>query len=145
MVLSVYTQYHCSILNPSCELMEFIIIDDSVFDLFTQEKLLLKSGLTKTIKTFSSPLEAMDYLRIQTGDMPETVILLDLQMPGINGFEFTEHYGLLPERVRNRIRLFMISSTVDVSDIEQAESNPHIIRLLSKPLEIPVLKALLGK
>lgn len=125
--------------------MEFIIIDDSVFDLFTQEKLLLKSGLTKTIRTFGSPLEAMDYLRTQTADIPETVILLDLQMPGINGFEFTEQYGRLPEPVRHKIRLFMISSTVDISDIEQAESNPYIIQLLSKPLEIPVLKELLKK
>jgi CheY-like chemotaxis protein len=123
--------------------MEFIIVDDSVFDLFTQEKLLLKSGLTKTVKTFGLAQHAIEYLRGQTAEMPETVILLDLQMPGINGFEFTEHYGLLPESVRKRIRLFMISSTVDISDIEQAESNPYIIQLLSKPLEIPLLRELL--
>ncbi|WP_353720674.1 response regulator [Dyadobacter sp. 676] len=123
--------------------MEFIIVDDSVFDLFTQEKLLLKSGLTETVRTFGVPQEAIEYLMQQDADMPETVILLDLQMPGINGFEFTEHYGLLPEEVRKRIRLFMISSTVDISDIEQAEVNPYIIRLLSKPLEIPQLRELL--
>jgi CheY-like chemotaxis protein len=123
--------------------MEFIIVDDSVFDQFTQEKLLLKSGLTKTVRTFSSAQQAIDHLREQDVDMPETVILLDLQMPGLNGFEFTEHYGLLPEAVRKRIRLFMISSTVDASDIAQAEANPYIIQLLPKPLEIPLLRELL--
>ncbi|GGM86993.1 response regulator [Dyadobacter beijingensis] len=123
--------------------MEFIIVDDSVFDLFTQEKLLLKSGLTETVRTFNSPQEAIYYLQGQSAGMPETVILLDLQMPGINGFEFTEQYGLLPEAIRSRIRLFMISSTVDISDIEQAEANPYIIQLLSKPLEIPLLRELL--
>jgi CheY-like chemotaxis protein len=138
----MHVQYDCS--EPfSCCKMEFIIVDDSVFDLFTQEKLLLKSGLTKTVKTFGLAQHAIEYLRGQTAEMPETVILLDLQMPGINGFEFTEHYGLLPESVRKRIRLFMISSTVDISDIEQAESNPYIIQLLSKPLEIPLLRELL--
>lgn len=126
----------------SCK-MEFIIVDDSVFDLFTEEKLLLKSGLTETVRTFSSAQQAIDYLRGQGEDMPETVILLDLQMPGLNGFEFTEQYGLLPDPIRKRIRLFMISSTVDISDIEQAEANPYIIRLLSKPLEIPLLRELL--
>lgn len=125
--------------------MEFIIVDDSVFDLFTQEKLLLKSGLTETVRTFNSPQQAIEHLREHGERMPETVILLDLQMPGLNGFEFTQHYGLLPEAVRKRIRLFMISSTVDISDIEEAESNPYIIRLLSKPLEIPVLRELLRK
>lgn len=123
--------------------MEFIIVDDSAFDQFTQEKLLLKSGLTETVRTFSSGQQAIDHLREQDMDMPETVILLDLQMPGINGFEFTEQYGLLPNAVRKRIRLFMISSTVDISDIEQAEANPYIIQLLSKPLEIPLLRELL--
>jgi len=123
--------------------MEFIIVDDSVFDQFTQEKLLLKSGLTETVRTFSSAQQAIDHLRTQDADMPDTVILLDLQMPGLNGFEFTEQYGLLPKAVRKRIRLFMISSTVDVSDIEQAEANPYIIQLLPKPLEIPLLKELL--
>ncbi|GGH22384.1 response regulator [Dyadobacter endophyticus] len=125
--------------------MEFIIVDDSVFDQFTQEKLLLKSGLTKTVRTFSSAQQAIDHLRDQGADMPETVILLDLQMPGLNGFEFTEHYGLLPDVVRKRIRLFMISSTVDTSDIEEAEANPYIIQLLPKPLEIPLLRELLKR
>lgn len=124
--------------------MEFIIVDDSVFDQFTQEKLLLKSGLTKTVRTFSSAQLAIDHLRSLDANMPETVILLDLQMPGLNGFEFTEHYGLLPDAIRKRIRLFMISSTVDISDIEQAEANPYIIQLLSKPLEIPLLRELLN-
>jgi len=123
--------------------MEFIIVDDSVFDQFTQEKLLLKSGLTDTVRTFSSAQQAIDHLRTQDVHMSETVILLDLQMPGLNGFEFTNLYGMLPEAVRKRIRLFMISSTVDESDIEQAEANPYIIRLLSKPLEIPLLRELL--
>jgi len=125
--------------------MEFIIVDDSVFDQFTQERLLLKSGLTQTVRTFSSAQHAIDHLRKQDVDIPETVILLDLQMPELNGFEFTEQYGLLPAAVRKRIRLFMISSTVDVSDIEQAKANPYIIELLPKPLEIRLLRELLKK
>ncbi|MCF0062482.1 response regulator [Dyadobacter chenwenxiniae] len=125
--------------------MEFILIDDSVFDLFTQEKLLLRSGLAKSVKTFGSAQLAMDYLHAQSDEFPETVILLDIQMPGINGFEFTGHYAALPETLRKRIKLFMISSTVDTDDIEEVRLNPYVIELLSKPLEIPVLRALLGQ
>ncbi|MEO6287673.1 MAG: response regulator [Dyadobacter sp.] len=125
--------------------MEFIIIDDSVFDLFTQEKLLLKSGLTKLVHPFGSASDAIEYLRQCDETFPNTVILLDLQMPGINGFEFTEHYALLPLAIREKIKLFMISSTVDTTDIEEARTNPYIIQLLSKPLEIPVLRELLRK
>lgn len=126
-------------------IMEFILIDDSVFDLLTEEKLLLKSGLTDTVKSFSSAQEAIKFLKEQTGAMPETVILLDLQMPEINGFEFTRHFAEMSEEMRKRIRIYMISSTVDSMDIEEARANPYIIELLSKPLEIPVLRSLLGE
>lgn len=125
--------------------MEFILIDDSVFDLLTEEKLLLKSGLTDTVKSFSSAQEAIKFLKEQTGAMPETVILLDLQMPEINGFEFTRHFAEMSEEMRKRIRIYMISSTVDSMDIEEARANPYISELLSKPLEIPVLRSLLGE
>ncbi|QRQ99556.1 response regulator [Dyadobacter sandarakinus] len=123
--------------------MDFILIDDSVFDLFTHEKLLMRSGLAQHVTSFGSGREAIDFLMEQTTEMPETVILLDLQMPEINGFEFTGLYASLPSEIRSRIKLFMISSTVDTADILEARNNPHIIRLLSKPLEIPLLKSLL--
>jgi len=125
--------------------MEFLLIDDSSFDLFTQEKLLLRSGLTTEVKTFNSAQLALDFLSEQSAEMPETVILLDIQMPGINGFEFIRKYAHLPDAVKNRIKIFMISSTVDITDVEEASANPFIITLLSKPLEIPVLKTLLNK
>jgi CheY-like chemotaxis protein len=123
--------------------MEFILIDDSFFDLFTHEKLLLKSGLAKSVKAFASAQLALDHLRKQTQELPETVILLDIQMPEINGFEFVERYAGLPETLRKRIRLYMISSTVDLADIEAAETNGNIIALLEKPLDIPVLRTLI--
>ena len=125
--------------------MEFILIDDSEFDLFTQRKLLVKSGLAQSVRPFNDPQLALNYLQQQTAAMPETVILLDLQMPGLNGFEFTEAYGLLPMELRARIKLFMISSTVDKSDIEEAEANQYILHLLSKPLEVQVLRRLLSQ
>ncbi|MCF2488783.1 response regulator [Dyadobacter sp. CY347] len=125
--------------------MEFILIDDSAFDLFTQEKLLLKSGLARSVKAFSSAQLAMNFLEEQTENFPETIILLDIQMPGLNGFEFTRQYAHLSPALRQRIKIFMISSTVDTDDIAKVRSNPYVIQLLSKPLEIPVLRALMSQ
>ncbi|MCE7042559.1 two-component system response regulator [Dyadobacter sp. CY312] len=120
--------------------INIILIDDSAFDLFIYEKLLIKSGITRTVKTFNSAREALKFLISEESALPQTVILLDLQMPDMNGFDFIDAYAKVPEGLKNKIQIFMLSSTIDSRDIEKARSSPYIIDLLPKPLEIEVLK-----
>ncbi|MEO6284207.1 MAG: response regulator [Dyadobacter sp.] len=121
-------------------LLNFFLIDDSAFDLFIYEKLLKKSGITDSVKTFNSARDALKFLLGEGPALPETVILLDLQMPDMNGFEFIDEFDHLPDFLKSRIRIFMLSSTIDTRDIEKAKASPHIIDLLPKPLEIAFLK-----
>jgi len=116
------------------------LIDDSSFDLFIYEKLLIKSGITSSVKTFNSARDALKHLIGQAENLPDIIILLDLQMPDMNGFEFIDEFGQLPETLRQKVRIFMLSSTIDTRDIEKAKASQHIIDLLPKPLEIPFLK-----
>lgn len=121
-------------------LINVILIDDSSFDLFIYEKLLIKSGITHSVKTFNSAREALKFLVSKESDLPETVILLDLQMPDMNGFEFIDNFALVSQSLKNKIKIFMLSSTIDSRDIDKAVSSPYIIDLLPKPLEINQLK-----
>jgi len=121
-------------------LIDIILIDDSAFDLFIYEKLLIKSGIAKSVRTFNSAREALKYLIDEGHLLPHTVILLDLQMPDMNGFEFIEEFSRVSEILKNKIKIFMLSSTIDNGDIEKARESPDIIDLLSKPLEIDLLK-----
>ncbi|ACT93611.1 response regulator [Dyadobacter fermentans] len=121
-------------------LLNFFLIDDSAFDLFIYEKLLIKSGITNSVKTFNSARDALKYLVTQADTLPDTVILLDLQMPDMNGFEFIDEFDQLSDGLRQKVRIFMLSSTIDTRDIEKAKASQHIIDLLPKPLEIPFLK-----
>ncbi|MCE6989498.1 response regulator [Dyadobacter sp. CY323] len=121
-------------------LLNFFLIDDSAFDLFIYEKLLIKSGITESVRTFNSAREALKHLANHGSTLPEIIILLDLQMPDMNGFEFIDEFDLLPEAVKAQIKIFMLSSTIDTRDIEKAKASPHIIDLLPKPLEVNFLK-----
>ncbi|MCE7063658.1 response regulator [Dyadobacter sp. CY326] len=125
-------------------LLHFFLIDDSAFDLFIYEKLLLKSGITDSVKTFNSARDALKHLVSQGANLPESVILLDLQMPDMNGFEFIEEFDSLPPLLQEKIRIFMLSSTIDTRDIDKARASLHILDLLPKPLEIATLKKKLG-
>ncbi|WP_159473599.1 two-component system response regulator [Dyadobacter sp. 3J3] len=122
---------------------DFILIDDSAFDLFIYEKLIIKSGIGNSVLPFNSAQDALEYLSKEGETIPQTVILLDLQMPGMNGFEFIDEFDLLPEQIKDKIRIYMLSSTIDTRDIDKAKASISIIDLLSKPLEIGVLKTIL--
>lgn len=121
-------------------LLNFFLIDDSAFDLFIYEKLLIKSGITSSVKTFNSARDALKFLVEQADNLPETIILLDLQMPDMNGFEFIDEFDQLSDAIRQKFKIFMLSSTIDTRDIEKAKASRHIIDLLPKPLEISFLK-----
>ncbi len=121
----------------------FLLIDDSEFDLFVYSSIIKKNHLAESLHMFRSAKEALIYLREEKDSLPPTVVLLDLQMSGMNGFEFMEHFSLLPDPLKKKIRLFMLSSTIDQSDIDRVDADPYILELLSKPLEIPpLLKAI---
>lgn len=122
----------------------FILIDDNTLDLFIHEKLLLLNDATASVHTFSGGEQALHYLANEGEKLPESIILLDLQMPGMNGFEFADAFKKLNASLLKKMRLFILSSTVDTTDIEKVQSHTHIENLLSKPLDVTSLMELLN-
>ncbi len=122
----------------------FILIDDSPFDLFIFEKLLIKSKVAESVEKYFSAKNALSWLQETTDLQNDTIILLDLQMPDMNGFEFMHAFQNLPFEITSKITVYMLSSTIDSRDIEKIQNNPLIVDLLSKPLNIEILKSKLG-
>jgi CheY-like chemotaxis protein len=75
----------------------FIIIDDSELDCFVTQKFLELSSKNLAIKTFQNAKHALEIIRENpnAGNFP-TIILLDLQMPFMNGFDFVEEFEKVP-------------------------------------------------
>ena len=124
--------------------LQYLLIDDSEFDLFLNEELIAEGIMPGFTKTFKSAEDALKYIIDSGEELPESVILLDLMMPIMNGFEFLEEFSLLSENTKTKIKIFMLSTTVDREDIQKAKANDHIIDILSKPLNMEILKARLN-
>jgi len=121
-----------------------MLIDDNIIDLKINEKLISLAKLADQITMCQSGQEALNFLKKNSTEIQNlpNLILLDIQMPEMDGFEFMEYYKDLPPSITTNCTVAMLSSTLDFGDIHKAEANPLVIKLLKKPLVIPDLKQL---
>lgn len=121
----------------------FLLVDDSLLDLFIHKKLISISDIAESITTFNSAEEALEYLVENESTLQDSIMLLDLQMPGMNGFRFIDVFSTLSDKIKRSLRIFILSSTVDQGDIKRARENPYIEEMISKPVDVNALKILL--
>jgi len=113
-----------------------MLIDDNEVDLKINSKIITISKLFDDIIVCHSGEEGLDYLNshIDDPDQLPDFVLLDIQMPEMDGFDFLEIYKKFPPSVKDKCLIAILSSTLDFGDIKKAEANPYVIKLLKKPL-----------
>ncbi|SHI64069.1 response regulator [Flavobacterium terrae] len=115
----------------------FLLIDDNSIDQLVTSQLLKKAVGTAEINIVNNGLEGLNWLNTNYNKLEKTlIILLDINMPIMNGFEFLAQYNSFPESLKNKTQVFMLSSTLNNNDIEQIRCNHSVKTLLSKPLSV---------
>lgn len=121
--------------------LHFIVIDDSKLNCFIAEKIIRNNENSNSVQVFMEATEALEYIKNQpdTEFPPRTIIIVDIQMPVMNGFEFVESFEKLPAPIRLQYDIFMISSSVNESDHNRISNYPSVKKLLLKPLTKEIL------
>jgi CheY-like chemotaxis protein len=127
----------------------WLIIDDSKLDCFMAEKIIKNTDHCKTVRSFLKAKEALGYIKTAPVDKEiGTIVLVDLQMPIMNGLEFAEELDKLPREITGNFKIVMIFSTVNKFDLEkfrlQIKELKLVTNLTNKPLTSNTLSQLIS-
>jgi CheY-like chemotaxis protein len=124
---------------------KILIIDDSQIDLPVSALLLKNKFRSADIHLANSAANGLEWLLDHKHELTNgLIILLDVRMPEMDGFEFLNAYELLPEEIKSNTRIIMLSSTLDPFDIQKANSNKYVKTVLNKPLPVSDLVNILS-
>ncbi len=124
-------------------LQSLLVIDDSEMDQYIVQRALKKWGFGGPLFQERDGLGGINFLKSHRenptawGDgFPPTVILLDINMPRMNGFEFLEEFQELlnTHEGLNSSVIMMFSSSELPADKERALKYPFVHGYISKPL-----------
>lgn len=121
--------------------LRVLTIDDNDDDLLFTRIALSRCGVEYDISAYPKAQEALDYLRDTPGHGVD-LILLDINMPVMNGFDFLEAFEALSPAQRGRAVVVLLSSSRDALDRERAARFASVRGFLTKPLERPAAAGL---
>lgn len=121
--------------------INLLVIDDDDINIFIISKIVEKTGYDVEICAKHNGQLAIDYVK-ELLAANKHLVLIDINMPILNGWEFIEAYEALNLEANND--MYMLSSSVYENDIEKAKSYKSVKGFISKPLSIDRLKELLA-
>jgi CheY-like chemotaxis protein len=124
-----------------------VLIDDSDIDLFIQRRFLEVYNFSDELVLYKSAEDALDWLHGINGEGAPDVIFLDLNMPESDGFSFLQSFIALPEKIKTKSKIVVLTSSNSLKDREQAFSFENVIQFITKPLkqsDIEELKRLIN-
>lgn len=115
-----------------------IIVDDDPDYIFFHQLLSKKSGLSDNPISFEDGQELIDYISENNNEkLRNTLIFLDLYMLRINGWEVLDYLETL--KIPNKIKVIVISSSVNMDDKIKAIGYSSVIEYIEKPLTLNYL------
>jgi len=109
-----------------------LIVDDDKAVRFFHRVMVSQSGLSDNPLSFNNGNEAFQYLTENYNNTDTYLLLLDINMPEMDGWQLMD--ALKDEIYRNQVYIIMVTSSVDKADHERAKMYSIVMDVVEKPI-----------
>lgn len=123
----------------------FLVDDDEIFTFLTK-RTIEETNLVDQIKIFSNGQEAIEFLEkaADNVDLLPEIILLDINMPILDGWGFLEEFISLKPSIGKKITIYVVSTSISPFDLERANNASEVSDYIIKPISKSGLIRILG-
>lgn len=128
------------------------MVDDDEGTNFLNRMMIEKAEVAEHIQTVYNGKEAIEYLTNSgkyiknDNSFPQPMlILLDINMPVMDGWEFMEAYHRLDKNQKGKIIIVMLTTSFNPDDRSRSEQFSEISGFRNKPLSIEMVQEIMKK
>jgi len=113
-----------------------LLVDDDSIYRYAATKSIQATGLCSQLSVCSNGEEALSYISSNINNDPliPDIILLDVNMPVMNGWDFLEAYDSLKTDLPKKIIIYVVSSSLNESDIRKSKQFATVKDYIIKPV-----------
>jgi CheY-like chemotaxis protein len=111
----------------------FLLVEDDSISCMMTTMAIETAVPDASVKVINDSVEALDFIK-RNDDPNPAVMLLDINMPKMNGWQFLDEFQKLDDATKSRYRIYMLTSSADSKDREMASKYSFLKGYLLKPL-----------